>query len=44
MVWPLPADRAAIEEAAPRHVADDRRNLIDLLTPAELDMRAALNE
>jgi hypothetical protein len=30
--------------AAPGHVADVRRNFIDLLTPAELDMLAALNE
>lgn len=40
----LPAGRAAIEKAAPRHVEDVRRNFIDLLTPAELDMLAALNE
>ncbi|BBZ11369.1 hypothetical protein MBRA_15640 [Mycobacterium branderi] len=39
-----PAGRAAIEKAAPRHVEDVRRNFIDLLTPAELDMLAALNE
>jgi DNA-binding MarR family transcriptional regulator len=44
MVCLLPAGRAAIEKAAPRHVADVRRNFIDLLTPAELDMLAALNE
>jgi len=44
MVRLLPAGRAAIEKAAPRHVADVRRNFIDLLTPAELDMLAALNE
>ena len=44
MVCLLPAGRAAIENAAPRHVADVRRNFIDLLTPAELDMLAALNE
>ncbi|MDR3664480.1 MAG: MarR family transcriptional regulator [Mycobacterium sp.] len=44
MVCLLPAGRAAIERAAPRHVADVRRNFIDLLTPAELDMLAALNE
>ena len=40
----LPAGLAAIEKAAPRHVEDVRRNFIDLLTPAELDMLAALNE
>jgi len=40
----LPAGRAAIEKAAPRHVEDVRRNFIELLTPAELDMLAALNE
>ena len=39
-----PGGRAAIEKAAPGHVADVRRNFIDLLTPAELDMLAALNE
>ena len=36
--------RAAIEKAAPGHVADVRRNFIDLFTPAELDMLATLNE
>ena len=40
----LPAGRAAIEKAAPGHVADVRRNFIDLLTPAELDTLATLNE
>jgi len=40
----LQTGRAAIEKAAPRHVEDVRRNFIDLLTPAELDMLAALNE
>ncbi len=44
MVRLLPAGRAAIEKAAPGHVEDVRRNFIDLLTPAELDMLAALNE
>ena len=44
MVCLLPAGRAAIEKAAPEHVEDVRRNFIDLLTPAELDMLAALNE
>lgn len=40
----LPAGRTAIERAAPKHVEDVRRNFIDLLTPAELDMLAALHE
>jgi DNA-binding MarR family transcriptional regulator len=44
LVCLLPAGRAANEKAAPRHVADVRRNFIDLLTPAELDMLAILNE
>ena len=44
MVCLLQAGRAAIEKAAPGHVEDVRRNFIDLLTPAELDMLAALNE
>ena len=44
MVCLLPAGRAAIESAAPRHVEDVRRNFIDLFTPAELDTLAALNE
>lgn len=44
MVRLLPAGRAAIEKAAPRHVEDVRRKFIDLLSPAELDMLAALNE
>jgi DNA-binding MarR family transcriptional regulator len=44
MVCLLPAGRAAIEKSAPGHVADVRRNFIDLFTPAELDMLAALNE
>jgi DNA-binding MarR family transcriptional regulator len=44
MVCLLPAGRAAIENAAPRHVDDVRRNFIDLFTPAELDTLAALNE
>jgi DNA-binding MarR family transcriptional regulator len=44
MVRLLPAGRAAIERAAPRHVADVRRNFIDLFTPAELDILATLNE
>ena len=44
MVRLLPAGRAAIEKAAPEHVADVRASFIDLLTPAELDTLAALNE
>ena len=44
MVCLLPAGRAAIEKAAPRHVEDVRRNFIEVLTPAELDTLAALNE
>jgi DNA-binding MarR family transcriptional regulator len=44
MVCLLPAGRATIEKAAPAHVADVRCNFIDLFTPAELDILAALNE
>ena len=44
MVRLLPAGRAAIEKAAPRHVQDVRRNFIDLLTPAELETLTTLNE
>jgi DNA-binding MarR family transcriptional regulator len=44
LVCLLPAGRAAIEKGAPGHVADVRRNFIDLLTPAELDLLATLNE
>lgn len=44
MVRLLPAGLAAIEKAAPKHVEDVRRNFIDLFSPAELDMIAALNE
>jgi DNA-binding MarR family transcriptional regulator len=44
LVFLLHPGRAAIEKAAPRHVEDVRRNFIDLLTPAELDMLATLNE
>ncbi|MGV9796621.1 MarR family winged helix-turn-helix transcriptional regulator [Mycobacterium sp. NPDC003449] len=40
----LPAGRAAIEKAAPRHVEDVRENFIDLFTPAQLDTLATLNE
>jgi DNA-binding MarR family transcriptional regulator len=44
MVCLLPAGRAAIEKAAPGHVADVRRTFIDLMTPTELDLLATLNE
>ena len=44
LVCLLPAGRAAIEKAAPGHVDDVRRNFIDLLTPAELDVLATVNE
>jgi DNA-binding MarR family transcriptional regulator len=44
MVCLLPAGLAAIEKAAPGHVNDVRRNFVDLMTPAELDMLAALNQ
>ena len=44
MVCLLPAGRAAMENAAPKHVEDVRRNFIDLMTPAELDLLATLNE
>jgi len=40
----LPAGRRAIEDAAPQHVHNVRRNFIDLFTPAELDTFAALSE
>jgi DNA-binding MarR family transcriptional regulator len=39
-----PAGRRAIEDAAPQHVDNVRRDFIDLLTPAELDTLATLNE
>jgi DNA-binding MarR family transcriptional regulator len=44
MVYLLPAGRAAMESAAPKHVEDVRRNFLDLMTPAELDLLATLNE
>lgn len=44
MVCLRKAGRAAVEKAAPRHVEDVRRNFIDLLTPAELEILATLNE
>jgi DNA-binding MarR family transcriptional regulator len=44
MVCLLPAGRAAIENAAPGHVEDVRRNFVDLFTPAELDTLTVLNQ
>src|ERR1700680_1302279 len=44
MVCLLPAGRATIEKAAPRHGEGVRQNFIALRPPAELDMLAALNE
>ena len=44
MIVLLPAGRRAIEEAAPEHVRNVRRHMIDLFTPAELDTLAGLNE
>jgi DNA-binding MarR family transcriptional regulator len=44
MVCLLQTGRATIEKAAARHVADVRRNFVDLLTTAEHDMLATLNE
>ena len=44
MICLLPAGRHAVENAAPQHVDNVRQHFIDLLTPAELDMLAALNE
>src|SRR5258708_23476216 len=37
-----PAGRKALEDAAPAHAESVRRNLIDLLTPAEVDALAAI--
>jgi DNA-binding MarR family transcriptional regulator len=39
----LPAGRRTIEEAAPAHVEHVRREFVDLLTPAELDVLIAVN-
>jgi DNA-binding MarR family transcriptional regulator len=39
-----PAGRAAIEAAAPAHVADVRGAVIDVLTPAQLDALAEISE
>jgi DNA-binding MarR family transcriptional regulator len=44
MVCLQPAGRAAIENAAPGHVQDVRRNFVDLFTPAELETLTALNQ
>jgi DNA-binding MarR family transcriptional regulator len=44
LVCLLSAGRAAIEKAAPGHVADVRRNFVDLFTAAELDVLGELNE
>ena len=44
MICLLPAGRGAIEDAAPQHVHNVRRHFIDLFSPAELGMLAALNE
>jgi DNA-binding MarR family transcriptional regulator len=40
----LPAGRRAIEDAAPEHVRNVRRLMIDLFTPAELETLAGLSE
>lgn len=37
------AGRAAIEAAAPQHVAEVRRSFIDLLSPAQLDALAGIS-
>jgi DNA-binding MarR family transcriptional regulator len=44
MICLLPAGRRAIEDEAPQHLRDVRRYFIDLFTPAELDLLAALHE
>src|SRR5271156_1041803 len=44
MICLLPAGRAAIEDAAPRHVDNVRRHFIDLLTSTELDVLTAVQE
>ena len=44
MIVLLPAGRRAIEDAAPEHLRNVRRHMIDLFTPAELDTLAGLNE
>jgi DNA-binding MarR family transcriptional regulator len=40
----LPAGRRAVEDAAPEHVRNVRRHMIDLFTPAELETLASLSE
>ena len=44
MIVLLPAGRHAIQDAAPEHLRNVRRHMIDLFTPAELDTLAGLNE
>lgn len=44
MIVLLPAGRRAIEDAAPAHVRNVRRRMIDLFTPAELDTLTELHE
>jgi DNA-binding MarR family transcriptional regulator len=44
MIVLLPAGRRVIEDAAPEHVRNVRRHIIDLFSPAELDTLADLNE
>ncbi|MGH9082238.1 MAG: MarR family winged helix-turn-helix transcriptional regulator [Acidimicrobiales bacterium] len=44
MICLLPAGHRVIENAAPDHVHNVRRHLIDLFTPAELETFATLNE
>ena len=39
-----PEGRAAIEAAAPAHVADVRAHFVDVLTPAQLDVLAEIAE
>jgi DNA-binding MarR family transcriptional regulator len=44
MICLRPAGRRAIEDAAPQHVHNVRRQFIDLFTPDELDTLSGLNE
>jgi DNA-binding MarR family transcriptional regulator len=44
MIVLLPAGRRAVEGAAPGHIRNVRRDMIDLFTPAELDTLADFNE
>ena len=39
-----PAGRSLLERAAPAHVESVRRNLVDLLTPEEVETLAAIAE